>query len=125
MFGELPWYMALTVAGEDSIERNLIHPKSKGSASDSDDPTEWEGLPDWRCVGGTKFPNPEEYVIEKENEAERRKEHREALTKRQQDIYELYFEIGKTRHEIADELGISQRAVGRLIDRIVLRLQDQ
>ena len=35
VFGPAPWYIALTVAGENSIERNLDHPRSIGTMSDS------------------------------------------------------------------------------------------
>ena len=39
------------------------------------------------------------------------------LTERQQDVIQLYFYKGLTQDEIADELGISQAAVHRMMDR--------
>ena len=41
ILGPAPWYNALVIAGENSIERNLEHPKSFGTRSDEDE-DEWE-----------------------------------------------------------------------------------
>ena len=107
ILGAAPWYIALTVAGEDSIERNLVHPKSQASASAFE--AIEEGIrPDYSWRGGAHIETPEEALIRKENERERR----EALTGKQREVYDLYFNEGLTQRQIAEKLGISHRAVG-------------
>ena len=63
ILGALPWYNALMLAGENQIEHNLDHPKSVGTASDSDEPEEWEVRPAFRWAGGAHFDGPEEACL--------------------------------------------------------------
>ena len=119
VLGPEPWYVALTIAGEDSIERNLIHPKSKASASASD--VEDDDIkPDysWRCGG--HIDTPEEAFIRKENAKERRA----ALTEKQREAYVLYYEEGLNQYEIADKLGISQQSVRDRLNGALKKLDD-
>lgn len=50
ILGDLPWYHALMIAGENRIEYNMDHPKSKGNTSDFDladdvvPATHWAGV---------------------------------------------------------------------------------
>lgn len=103
--GPAPWYVAVSVAGMDSITRNLEHPKSKGnsSASESDDE---DVKPDyvWHCGGHVE--TPEEALIRKENEMERRA----MLTSKQKEVYDLY-NMGYTHEQIGSMLGIDRTAV--------------
>ena len=117
VFGPAPWYIALTVAGENNIERNLDHPKSVGTMSDTDDKDDFATKAAYRWVGGTHFDNPEEAYIKKEAEEERRA----ALTEKQREAYDLFFHVELTQVEIAQKLGVSQPAVARLLDRAIER----
>ena len=85
VMGSAPWYIALTVAGENSIERNLDHPKSIGTASETGAEEDYEVKTESRWICGTHFDNPEEAYIKKEAEEERRA----ALTKKQRKVYDL------------------------------------
>lgn len=107
VFGPLPWYHALMVAGEDSIERNLEHPKSIGTTSSAEKPEEWEIKENHRWSCGAHFDSPEEAYLKKEAAEERRK----ALTEKQREAYVLYYEEGYTQEEVAKELGIDRSAV--------------
>ena len=107
ILGPAPWYNAVLIAGEDSIQYNMDHPKSKGTASDSEDPEEWEKKGNYRWACGAHFESPEEAYLKKEAAEERRK----ALTEKQKEAYDLYYEKGYTMEEIGNALGISQKAV--------------
>lgn len=117
VFGPAPWYIAVTVAGENNIERNLDHPKSVGTMSDTGVEEDYEVKPADRWIGGPHFDNPEEAYIKKE-EAE---EKRASLTKKQQVVMTLFYDQGYTQLEIAKKLGISQPAVAKLLDRAIER----
>ena len=117
VLGPEPWYVALTIAGEDSIERNLIHPKTKASASALG--TEDEDIkPDYRWRCGGHIETPEEALIRKENERERR----EALTERQKEVYDMYMQ-GLNQYQIGEKLGIAQNAVHYHIEGIKKKLK--
>ncbi len=105
--GPLPWYNALIIAGEDRIEYNMTHPKTKGSASDTENPEEWEKKGNYRWSCGARIENPEEAYLKKEAAAERRN----ALSEKQREAYILYYEENLTVEEIAEELGITPAAV--------------
>ena len=114
VFGPAPWYIALTVAGENSIERNLDHPRSIGTMSDSGAQDEFEVKAANRWIGGTHFDNPEEAYIKKEEAEERRKTVREEIGKlndRQRVVAEMYYLDGKDQYEISDKVGITQASV--------------
>ena len=119
VLGPEPWYVALTIAGEDSIERNLIHPKSKASASASEvEDDDIKADYSWRCGG--HIETPEEALIRKENERERR----EALTEKQREAYVMYYEEGLNQYEIAEKLGISQQSVRERLNGALKKLDD-
>ena len=106
ILGPLPWFHALMLAGESQIENNMQHPKSRGTASDADQ----QGLEEkvnYRWVAGAHFDNPEEAYLKKEAAEARRK----ALTEKQREAYEMYYEDGFTEEETAELLGISRRSL--------------
>jgi RNA polymerase sigma factor (sigma-70 family) len=105
--GPLPWYNALVIAGEDRIEYNMAHPKSKGSASDTEDPAEWESKENYRWSCAVHIDGPEEAYLKKEAAEERRK----ALSEKQREAYVMYYEENLTVEEIAEKLGITPAAV--------------
>ena len=103
---EMTWYLAVVIAGENRIERNLVHPISAGSRSDRyNDDLDSTGRYSWSC--GARFQNPEEAVLYKEEQAERCAD----LTEKQREVYRYYYEEEYTQEEIADMLGISHQAV--------------
>lgn len=107
VFGPAPWYIAVVVAGENNIERNLAHPKSVGTMSDTGEEEGYEVKPAHRWIGGSHFDNPEEAYIKKETEEERRN----GITKKQREAYDIYYGQGCTEMETAKLLKISRRTV--------------
>ena len=117
--GDKPWMLALTIAGEDSIERNLEHPKSKGTTSDLEVEEEWEKKGSHKWASGACFENPEDAYLKKEAAQERRRE----LTERQRLVYTLYYEEEMKQQDIAHKLGISQPAVNKLLEKCHKRIR--
>ena len=110
VLGGLPWYHALTIAGENRIEYNMDHPKSKGNTSDFD-MEEIDSIPASRWVGASRFDTPEEAYLKKEAAEERRKEIRKSLSVKQYEVFWLYYEEDRTVEEIANRFGVSFQAV--------------
>ena len=106
ILGDLPWYHALMIAGENRIEYNMDHPKSKGNTSDFD--LADDVVPATHWAGACRFDNPEEAYLKKEAAEERKK----ALTDKQREVYVMYYEYEMPQRVIAGELGISHKAVG-------------
>lgn len=114
VLGPAPWYVALTIAGEDAIERNYAHPKSEAASSDLEVKEDWEQESAERWSTGAYFESPEEAYIRKEN-AEARLS---VLTVKQREVYELIFIQEYTEEEAAHLLGISRRSVRDRIEQI-------
>lgn len=119
VMGEFPWFNAVLVAGEDRIQYNMDHPKSKGNTSDYD-MEDVNIAPAARWIGGSRFDNPETAYLKKEAAEERRN----LLTDRQREVYEMYFEQGKTTRQIAGELNIQFPAVSKMVARIKNRIAE-
>lgn len=115
--GEFPWFNAVLIAGEDSIQYNMEHPKTQASTSDSDID---DVKPAASWAGATRFPNPEEAYLRKEAAEERKK----ALTEKQRKTYEMYYEQGYTQREIADEMGIAFQNVAKMLKRVTDRISN-
>ena len=112
VMGQCPWYNALLVAGENRIEYNMDHPKSKGNTSDFD--LEGDDVkPATHWVGGAHFDTPEEAYLKKEAAEERKK----ALTEKQREVFIKYYEMGMTQEAIAEEMGVSQNTVNYYLKR--------
>ena len=107
ILGPAPWYNALVIAGENSIERNLEHPKSFGTRSDGDE-DEWEEKANYRWVSCTHFDSPEEALLKKEQAEQIKVQVNVALSKKQHDAVRAYYYDDLTQEEAADVLGISQ-----------------
>ena len=110
ILGELPWYQALMIAGENRIEYNMDHPKSRGNTSDFDMGDD-DVAPATHWAGAYHFDTPEEAYLKKEAAEERRK----ALTEKQKMTYEMYFEQEHTMEEIAKADNVS---IGTVQDRL-------
>ena len=106
VLGALPWYHALMIAGENRIEYNMDHPKSKGNTSDFD-MEEIDSIPASHWVGACRFDTPEEAYLKKEAAEERMK----ALSEKQRQVFMMRYEKGMTQQQIADCMGVSQNTV--------------
>jgi len=120
VLGDEPWYTAIIMRGEEQIISNMEHPKSKGTASDSDDPSDWEDKGTYRWSAGAHFDSPEVAYLKKEAREERRK----LLTDKQWEAYVMYFEEGLNQYEIARLLGISRTSVESRIELTVAILKE-
>lgn len=120
ILGPAPWYIAVAIRGEDTIERNLDHPKSLGTMSDSEKMEKWEAKRNHRWLSGCHIENPEDAYIRKEA----REERRALLSKKQKEAYDLYFEEGCSHRQIAQILGVNHRAVGCRLNTVVTILEE-
>ena len=105
ILGDLPWYHALMIAGENRIEYNMDHPKSKGNTSDFD--LADDVVPATHWAGACRFDTPEEAYLKKEAAEERWK----ALSEKQRQVFMMRYEKGMTQQQIADRMGLSQNTV--------------
>ena len=105
VLGDLPWYHALMIAGENRIEYNMDHPKSKGNTSDFD--LADDVVPATHWAGACRFDTPEEAYLKKEAAEERWK----ALSEKQRQVFMMRYEKGMTQQQIADRMGLSQNTV--------------
>ncbi len=96
VFGPIPWYHAVTVAGEDSIERNLVHPKSVGTTSVFDR-VDKDMKPAYSWRTGGHIETPEEAYLRKEEHEEML----DILSDEQRQAFVLYYEGGYTQKEIS------------------------
>lgn len=110
VLGACPWYIALMLAGENSIERNMDHPKSVGTTSDTDKEA-YEVERSLRWIGSCHFDTPEEAYLKKEAA----EECRNALTEKQREVYVMYYEEGLNQYEIANRIGSTQQNVSKLL----------
>lgn len=116
VMGEFPWFNAVLIAGEDRIQYNMDHPKSQASASDFDFD---DAKPAASWAGCSHFDGPEEAYLKKEAAEERKK----ALTEKQRETYEMYYEQGDTIQEIAKEqnicIGTVQERLGYIRKKLI------
>ena len=113
VMGQCPWYNAVLVAGENRIEYNMDHPKSKGNTSDFDMEDD-DIKPATHWVGGAHFDTPEEAYLRKEA----REEVLNALSEKLGEIYVMKYELGMTQMEIAKHFGVTQVAVHKMLRKI-------
>ena len=111
VMGELPWYTPVLIAGEDSIERNLIHPKTASNSNDKS----WEEEADIKAAkkwaGGYHFDNPEDILIQKEERLEALR----VLNDKQRKVFDRYCFDGIKQSEIAEEMGVTRQSVNETI----------
>lgn len=118
ILGDCPWCTALIIAGENCIESNMRHPKSKGTTSDYDT-ADLDIPPATHWVGASHFDTPEVAFLKKEAAEARRK----VLTDKQLEIFELYFAGGMSMRAIADRYGVHFTTIGEQITAIKNRLK--
>ena len=127
-----PWSIAVTLIAEHRIESNMMNRTgsrlgTRDFASDEygdKDGDKEEAVDemykkdyDWReeRYGG----NPEDAVIGVEN----RFEMLNRMSKRQREVFLLYYQQGYTQREIADILGITQQNAAKLISNAIDRIK--
>ena len=118
ILGDLPWYHALMIAGENRIEYNMDHPKSRGNTSDFDMEDD-DVVPATHWAGAYHFESPEEAYLKKEAAEERKK----ALTEKQREVYVMRYEMGLSQEETAIRLGISPKGVQYRMDGAIKKLR--
>lgn len=118
ILGELPWYHALMIAGENRIEYNMDHPKSRGNTSDFDMEDD-DVAPATHWAGAYHFESPEEAYLKKEAAEERKK----VLTDKQREVYVMRYEMGLSQEETAIRLGISPKGVQYRMDGAIKKLR--
>lgn len=108
VFDEQPWFIAVMLRGDHQVEQNAMNRTGgrmdKDKSISLDEITEKEEV-EWRP--GCRFENPESAYIRKETMQEQLAK----LTDRQREVFVLYHRDGYSQQEIADMLGIGQRAV--------------
>lgn len=121
VLGNIPWYIALVLAGENNIERNLEHPKSTGTVSifDTDIDEEQDQVYD-HLLCNAYIEGPQDAYIHKEN----LEEALSFLNENQKLICEMHFIDGYSQTEIADILGITRQSVNGVISRAKKRIKN-
>lgn len=114
ILGDCAWCTALIIAGENCIESNMRHPKSKGTTSDYDT-ADLDIRPATHWVGASHFDSPEVAYLKKEAAMEVRKGV-EQLTPKQKEAIQLYYFDGLTQDEAAQKLGLAQSTVSGRIE---------
>lgn len=108
VFDEQPWFMAVMLRGDHQVEQNAMN--RTGDRMDKDKSVSLDEIKEkeeveWRP--GHRFENPESAYIRKETMQEQLAK----LTDRQREVFVLYHQYGYSQREIAEMLGIGQRAV--------------
>ena len=114
-FCALPWHIALTVRGDHRIEYNSFNRagdrKRERQEDDGDDEKQTEKKV-YRYNPGYHFESPEAAYIRKETIREALSK----LTEKQKEVYLLYHRDGYTQAEIAEMVGLTQKAVDYRLD---------
>ena len=118
VLGDLPWYHALMIAGENRIEYNMDHPKSKGNTSDFDVGDD-DAVPATHWAGACRFDTPEEAYLKKEAAEERKK----ALSEKQFEICELHFVDGVSMRNIAKRYRVDYSTIREQVSSIKNKLK--
>ncbi len=110
-FSDRPWYWAVMVRGGHQVEYNNMQRKGNRKArvdlNEEDEETEKR----YCWAAGARFENPEKAYTDKETIQEALT----VLTDKQRQVFTMYQEEGYTQQEIADEMGITQQAVDKLL----------
>ena len=114
ILGNQPWFMAVMLRGDHQVERNSMDRKGDRRGQNKnislDYVTEEEEAAEWNP--GYHFESPERALIRKEM----LREQLGKLTDRQREVFLLYHQCGYTQAEIAEMLGITQKAVDFRLD---------
>lgn len=118
VFGEAPWFLAIMINGDHRVEDNMMNRSGSRKGTREEDENENGSREDSvkakiaRMMNVSEFGNPEEILIRKETVEEKLGR----MTERQREVFLLYHKEGYTQQEIADMLGITQKAVDFRLD---------
>ena len=114
ILGSQPWFIAVMLRGDHQVERNSMDRKGDRRGQNKnislDYVTEEKEAAEWNS--GYHFESPEQALIRKEMLREQLRK----LTDRQREVFLLYHQCGYTQQEIAEMLGITQKAVDFRLD---------
>lgn len=118
VFEEAEWSLRLIMEGERRLEHNLNKTSSKYEAA----VLECDGS-DWSDSIMVDFLEEENTEMLADEELRRLYSAMKKLTERQKEVIELYYFKGMTQQEIADELGIGQRAISHALEGALKKLK--
>ena len=115
ILGSQPWFMAVMLRGDHQVERNSMDRKGDRRGQNKNISLDYvteeeEEAAEWNP--GYRFESPERALIRKEM----LREQLGKLTDRQREVFLLYHQCGYTQQEIAEMLGITQKAVDFRLD---------
>lgn len=117
-FEDAEWSLRLLMEGEKRMEHNL----SKTAAKYEEVSLRCDGS-DWSAAIMVDFMDEENVEMLADKELQKLYAAMNKLTERQMEVVQLYFYKGMTQQEIADELGICQQSVDRIMKQAVKRLR--
>ena len=117
-FEDAEWSLRLLMEGEKRMEHNL----SKTAAKYEDVSLKCDGS-DWSAAIMVDFMDEENVEMLADKELQKLYAAMKELTERQIEVVQLYFYKGMTQQEIADELGIRQQSVDRIMKQAVQKLR--
>ena len=115
ILGSQPWFMAVMLRGDHQVERNSMDRKGDRRGQNKNISLDYvteeeEEAAEWNP--GYRFESPERALLRKEM----LREQLGKLTDRQREVFLLYHQCGYTQQEIAEMLGITQKAVDFRLD---------
>lgn len=117
-FEEMEWSLRLLMEGE----RRMEHNRNKTSNKFENTALECDGS-DWSAAVMVDFLDDGTAEVLADKELRRLYAAMSKLTERQSEIIQLYYYKGMSQYEIADELGIRQQSVDRILKQAVNRLR--
>lgn len=117
-FEEMEWSLRLLMEGE----RRMEHNRNKTSNKFENTALECDGS-DWSAAVMVDFLDDGTAEVLADKELRRLYAAMSKLIERQSEIIQLYYYKGMSQYEIADELGIRQQSVDRILKQAVNRLR--
>lgn len=117
-FEETEWSVRLLMEGE----RRMEHNRNNRTAETENVSLECDGS-DWSAAVMVDFLDEDNAEMLADRELRRLYVAMSKLTERQLEILQLYFYKGMNQYEIAEELGICQQSVNRIMNQAVKRLR--
>lgn len=117
-FENMKWSIRLLMEGE----RRMEHNRNKTSDKFENTALECDGS-DWSAAVMVDFMDECKAEVLADKELKRLYAAMSKLTERQSEIIQLYYYKGMSQYEIADELGIRQQSVDRILKQAVNRLR--
>ena len=117
-FEETEWSVRLLMEGKRQMEHN------RNNRAAETENVSWEcDDSDWSAAVMVDFLDEDNAEMLADRELRRLYVAMSKLTERQSEILQLYFYKGMNQYEIAEELGICQQSVNRIMNQAVKRLR--